>query len=193
MRKSPRFDQKQPKQLKSYLPAPQVQRIQQRHIAGEKNSAIARAEGCDRHTVARIIKGPEMKAYVAEMKERFNGFAPLALDTVEAGLTTLKDTRLACEVLKAIGVIEPRGNMVSVNLEREIDEEAEVERLAIEWLGRLTLMGMQRRDVYGTALPPELAELKYPLDLEQVKSEISALIRAKKSRALSSKAKNKML
>ena len=184
MPKSPRFDQKQPKQLKSYLPAPQIQRIQQRHIAGEKNSAIARAEGCDRHTVARIIKDPEMKAYVAEMKERFNGFAPLALDTVEAGLTTLKDPRLACTVLKAIGVIEPRGNMVSVNLEREIDE-AEEERLALEWLGRLTLIAKEKHDIYGTALEPELAELKYPLDLEQVKSAIGAILR-KKARAPSS-------
>ena len=185
MQKSPRFGRKQPKQLKSYLPAPQIQRIQQRHIAGEKNSAIARAEGCDRHTVARIVKAPEMRAYVAEMKERFNGFAPLALDTVEAGLTTLKDTRLACEVLKAIGVIEPRGNMVSVNFEREIDEAGE-ERLEMEWLGRLTFIAMEKHHIYGTTLPPELAELKYPLDFEQVKSAISALLRAKKSRALSS-------
>lgn len=186
MQKSPRFDRKQPKQLKSYLPAPQIQRIQQRHIAGEKNSAIARAEGCDRHTVARIVKAPEMRAYVAEMKERFNGFAPLALDTVEAGLTTLKDTRLACEVLKAIGVIEPRGNMASVNFQREIDE-AEEQRLQIEWLGNLTLIAMEKHHIYGTTtLEPELAKLKYPLDLEQVKSVTSALLRAKKSRELSS-------
>jgi hypothetical protein len=185
VQKSPRFGRKQPKRLKSYLPAPQIQRIQQRHIAGEKNSAIARAEGCDRHTVSRIVKAPEMRAYVAEMKERFNGFAPLALDTVEAGLATLKDTRLACEVLKAIGVIEPRGNMVSVNFEREIDEAGE-ERLEMEWLGRLTFIAMEKHHIYGTTLEPELAKLKYPLYLEQVKSAVSALLRAKKSRALSS-------
>ena len=186
MRKSPRFNQKQPKDLKSYLPAPQIQRIQQRHIAGEKNSAIARAEGCDRHTVARIVKAPEMKAYVAEMKERFNGFAQLALDTIEAGLTTLKDTRLACEVLKGIGVIDPRGNTVAIDVERESDEARE-KRLKIEWLGAVSLLAMERNQVFDIALEPELAKLKYPLDLEQVKSAVSDLLKARASRALSNK------
>jgi len=185
VRKSTRFDQKQPKGLKSYLPAPQIQRIQQRHIAGEKNSAIARAEGCDRHTVARIVKAPEMKAYVAEMRERFNGFAPLALDTIEAGLTTLKDTRLACEVLKGIGVIDPRGNTVAVDVERESDEARE-ERLRMEWSGALLFLAMHRNQVFDISLEPELAKLKYPLDLEQVKSAVSDLLKARASKALSS-------
>jgi hypothetical protein len=100
VRKSPRFHQKQPKTLKTYLPQPQVVRIQQRHVAGQKNSEIARAENCDRHTVARIVKAPEMAAYVERMKERFRGFAPLAMDTVEFGLSERKDARLACEVLR---------------------------------------------------------------------------------------------
>ena len=178
MRKSTRFDQKPPKELKSYLPAPQIQRIQQRHIAGEKNSAIARAEGCDRHTVARIVKAPEMKAYVAEMRERFNGLAPLALDTIEAGLTTLKDPRLAYEVLKGIGVIDPRGNTVAIDVERESDSAKE-QRLKMEWLGALSFLAMERNQVFGITLEPELAKLKYPLDLEQVKSAVSDLLKAR--------------
>lgn len=99
MPKSRRFTQKQPKKLRSYLPAPQIVRIQQRHISGEKNSSIARAEGCDRHTVARIVKSSEMVAFVQQMRERLYGLAPLALDAVEHGLNS-KDTRSGGKEIK---------------------------------------------------------------------------------------------
>ena len=155
MRKSPRINQKSPKKLRSYLPEPKVLRIQQRHITGETNSEIARAEGCDRHTVGRIVKAPEMAAYIEEMRARFHGFAPLALDAVEHGLTISKDAKLACEVLTAIGVIEPAENRIPVE-----DEAARKARLEVEEAGKLALMALQRHEIYGTELPPGLEKLK---------------------------------
>jgi len=130
-------------------------RIQQRHIAGETNSEIARAEGCDRHTVGRIVKAPEMAAYIEEMRARFNGFAPLALDAVEHGLIISKDTKLACEVLKAIGVIEPAENRIPVE-----DEAAREARLEVEAAGKLALMALEKHEIYGTDLPLGLEKLK---------------------------------
>jgi hypothetical protein len=155
VRKSPRFNQKSPKKLRSYLPEPKILRIQQRHISGETNSEIARAEGCDRHTVGRIIKRPEMAAYTEERRGRLYGFAPLALDAVEHGLTISKDTKLACEVLKAIGVIEPAENRIPVE-----DEAAREARLEVEEAGKLALMALERHEIYGTELPPGLEKLK---------------------------------
>lgn len=155
MRKSPRIHQKSPKKFRSYLPEPKILRIQQRHIVGEKNSEIARAEGCDRHTVARIIKAPEMATYIEEMRARFNGFAPLALDAVEHGLAVSRDTKLAIEVLKDIGVIGALENRIPVE-----DEEAREERLTVEWAGKYAMMALERHKVYGTKLTPGHEELK---------------------------------
>jgi hypothetical protein len=182
VRKSRRFTQKQPKKFRSYLPAPQIVRIQQRHISGEKNSSIARAEGCDRHTVARIVKSSEMAAFVQQMRERLYGLAPLALDAVEYALNS-KDTRSALEVLKAAGVIEPGGYKVPVEQQ---DERAREEQLKLEWLGVLSCLALERNNVYGTNLPPVLAQVKYPLDLDQLKSLLTTLIKKLESRALSS-------
>jgi hypothetical protein len=155
VRKSPRFHQKSPKKFRSYLPKPKILRIQRRHIGGEKNSEIARAEGCDRHTVARIVKAPEMATYIEEMRARFNGFAPLALDAVEHGLAVSRDPKLAIEVLKDIGVIEPFQNRIPVE-----DEAVREARLTVEWAGKIAMMALERHKVYGTELPPGLEELK---------------------------------
>jgi len=45
---------------------------------------------------------------------------------------------------------------------------------------------MHRNQVFDISLEPELAKLKYPLDLEQVKSAVSDLLKARASKALSS-------
>ena len=42
------------KQSVSRLPTPTVVRIQARYVAGENQTQIAKAEGCDRETVSRI-------------------------------------------------------------------------------------------------------------------------------------------
>jgi hypothetical protein len=166
VRKSPRFHQKSPKKPRSYLPEPKILRIQQRHIAGENDSAIARAEKCDRHTVSKIVKAPEMAAYVAEMRARFNGFAPLALDAVEHGLTIAKDAKLAIEVLKDIGVIEPRENKVPVETEEEREAQLEV-----EWTGRMAMMAFEKNEIYGTDLGPDLERLKSQLELKRTNNK----------------------
>jgi hypothetical protein len=57
----------------SYLPEPNILRIQQRYIAGENKSAIAKAEGCDRETVTRIVKFPEVQQFIALMQQEFYG------------------------------------------------------------------------------------------------------------------------
>ncbi len=91
------------------IPAPQIERIRQRHILGQSQREIARAEGRSRPTIARIVKGEEMQAYVQEMRERFFGLAPDALTTIEHALQEQKDARIALEVLRDIGVAPRKG------------------------------------------------------------------------------------
>jgi hypothetical protein len=98
----------------SRVPLPQVERIKQRHILGQSQREIARAEGRARPTIARIVQGEEMQAYVQEMRERFFGLAPDALTTIEHALQEQKDARIALEVSRDIGVAPRKGESVQL-------------------------------------------------------------------------------
>jgi hypothetical protein len=80
-------------------------------------------------------------------------------------------------------VIEPGGYKVPVEQQDEQERERQLE---VEWIGILSLIAMEKNSIYGVELPSHLAGLKYPLDLEQVKSAVTALIKAKESRKPSS-------
>jgi DNA invertase Pin-like site-specific DNA recombinase len=71
---------------KSRLPRPKVLRIQQRYIAGQNQSTIAKAEGVDRQTVWRIVKSEEMVEYIEAMRAEFRGLVPDAISAVRHAL-----------------------------------------------------------------------------------------------------------
>jgi hypothetical protein len=98
-----------PKAQVSRLPRPKVLRIQQRYIAGENQTQIARLEKCDRETVSRIVRSSEMAEYIERMKEEFRGLAPDALRVLRHALQEQKDARIAYELLRDIGVIPRKG------------------------------------------------------------------------------------
>jgi transcriptional regulator with XRE-family HTH domain len=81
---------------------------------GQSQREIARAEGRSRPTIARIVKGEEMQAFVQEMRERFYGLAPDALATIEYELREQKDARNGLEVLRDIGVRPQKGGISAV-------------------------------------------------------------------------------
>lgn len=91
------------------IPAPQIERIKQRHIMGQSQREIARAEGRSRPAIAKIVKGKEMQAFVQEMRERFYGLAPDALATIEYAMREQKDARIAYEILRDAGVVSRKG------------------------------------------------------------------------------------
>ena len=97
------------KKTHSRIPAPQIERIRQRHIVGQSQREIARAEGRSRPTIARIVKSEEMQAYVQGMRERFYALAPDALSTIEYAMQVQRDARIAYDVLRDIGIV-PRKN-----------------------------------------------------------------------------------
>jgi hypothetical protein len=134
----------------SRLPRPKVLRIQQRYIAGENQTVISRAEGCDRETVSRIVKSSEMTEYVERMREEFRGLVPDALVTLRYALQIQKDARIAYDVLRDVGVIpcEMQGQPAETS-----GLQTEEYLLRLEWAKRLALMAIEKHVVFGASLP----------------------------------------
>jgi hypothetical protein len=134
----------------SRLPRPKVLRIQQRYITGENQSVIARAEGCDRETVSRIVKSCEMVEYLERMKEEFRGLVPDALVALRYALQVQKDARIAYDVLRDVGVVLPHQLQVQAAMASELPTVDQVTR---EWAMRLGMVALERATVYGSSLP----------------------------------------
>src|ERR1700751_2204263 len=60
----------------------QRMRILQKYVVGKTKAAIAKEEGVDRESVRRIVKCPEMAAYVEEKREMWCGMCDEALETI---------------------------------------------------------------------------------------------------------------
>jgi transcriptional regulator with XRE-family HTH domain len=133
------------------IPAPQIERIKQRHILGQSQREIARAEGRSRPTIAKIVRGEEMLAFVQEMREKFFGLAPDALATIEHALREQKDARIAYEILRDIGVVPRKGE--SLQLPATTPEDG-YSRQAI----MVANVMLEARDHMGVELPEEAEE-----------------------------------
>jgi hypothetical protein len=93
----------------SYLPEPKILRIQQRYLNGENKTEIARKEKCDRETVTRIVRFPEMQNFIAQMQQEFFGLIPDAMAAVRYALQVEKNPAIGLRVLEATGVAAHRG------------------------------------------------------------------------------------
>jgi hypothetical protein len=130
----------------SRLPRPKVVRIQARYIAGENQTHIANAEGCDRETVSRIVKSSEMADYIEQMTEEFRGLVPDALSVIRFALQVQKDARIAYEVLRNVGVAPQKGERLQLPDSRP---QTGIQRQA-EMIANLILEGNKN---FGIALP----------------------------------------
>ena len=98
----------------SYLPEPKILRIQQRYVAGENRSEIAKKEKVDRGTVARIVKFPEVQDFIAQAQQEFFGLIPDALAAVRHALQVEKNAMIGLTVLERTGVSAPRGERLQL-------------------------------------------------------------------------------
>lgn len=111
----------------SYLPEAKVLAIQQRYVRGENKSAIAKAEGIDRGTVARIVQFPEVQNFIAQMQQEFFGLVPDAMEAVRYALQVEKDPRVGYRVLEGTGVAPPLGQRLQLpetTLEDGVERQA---------------------------------------------------------------------
>jgi hypothetical protein len=132
------------------MPEPQSQRILQRFVAGESIRSIARAERRDRATITRVVRSDQMQEYVQNMKERFVGLGCAAMDALEHALVVEKDSRVAYQLLRDIGVIPTIGQAIQPqNQEPLSDENARVKGIMV----RMAAIAIERNRVFKTPLP----------------------------------------
>jgi hypothetical protein len=150
--KSPR---KAAKTRGSYLPETKILSIQRRYLSGENKSEIARQEKCDRETVARIVKFPQVQEFIAQQQQEFFGLVPDAMAAVRYALQVEKDSMVALRVLEATGVAPQKGERLQLP---DSSPQTGIQR-QVEMIANLLLEGHEN---FGISLPegiePALAE-----------------------------------
>ena len=153
-----------------YVPEPQQIRIKARHIRGESLSRIAREEGRDIKTVAKLIKAPDVQQHIEVLKERFYGSLETMLEVAIVHAKTAKDGGwLALEFLKSAGIVSDirhaNFNMSQQQPEKETEDEA-VRRIAVA----LVQGAIERHKSFGLPLP-EADEVETELKQEKAKEK----------------------
>jgi phage replication-related protein YjqB (UPF0714/DUF867 family) len=124
-----------------------------RHVAGESNREIARAEGRDRETVARIVKSSEMAGFVEEMKEEFRGLVPDAINAIRYALQVQKDARIALEVLRSNGLAPRSGEPEQLPITPATKNERDARQIGV-----LAAVIAERRRVFNVELPADMEQ-----------------------------------
>ena len=127
--------------------------IQKRHLAGQSNREIARAERCGRNTVAKIVKAPELQQHLQQVRERIWGMADCAADVLFESIVEGRDPRIAYELLRDIGVL-PRPSQIvyDPNRMQPSTEEQREDQMA-HLIGSVML---NRNKVFGIEFPPDV-------------------------------------
>jgi hypothetical protein len=99
------------KKHRPHIPSAKIVRIERRHLEGESNREIARAEHCGRNTVSKIVKAPELQEHLQRIRERIWGMADHAADVVFEAVVQKRDVRISYELLRDIGVL-PRASQI---------------------------------------------------------------------------------
>jgi hypothetical protein len=111
---APKVGQAKPTRHKKHcphIPAAKIVRIQHRHLVGQSNRDIARAEHCGRNTVAKIVKAPEPQEHLQQVRERIWGMADCAADVVYEAIVEKRDVKTSYELLRDISVL-PRASQI---------------------------------------------------------------------------------
>lgn len=95
---------------KSYLPDVKQKRIVGRHVAGESYREIAKAEGCTKETMGRVLHLPESQEELQRLgddqtealRQQLRGIVPAALRTLADSVEN--DPTIAYKVLRGAGI-----------------------------------------------------------------------------------------
>jgi hypothetical protein len=133
----------------------QRMRIMQKFVVGKTQVAIAGEEGIDRETVRRVVRSPEMNAYIEEKRELWRGLCDEALETIRRLLRD-NDKEVALRVLESNGVIPPQGATLNHNVQpaTKPNQDDRVNNLRACFADVM----MERARVFNTPFP-ELAEI----------------------------------
>ena len=126
------------KKPETIIPAPQRERIMQRHVAGQSIRQIAREENRSRETVTKIVRSDDMRTFVKTLRERLYGLGGYALDAVEHALAKGKDARLGYQLLTDIGVGPSPLERVPIQANQEVIDKASLDPLERALVGTET-------------------------------------------------------
>ena len=140
----------------------QRMRIMQKYVVGKTQTDIAKEESVDRESVRRIVKAPEMDAYVEAKREMWRGLCDDALEVLRQKLKE-GDKEVALRILESNGVIPVRGAALNHNIPTAAnpnqDERANNLRACF------ADVMMERARVFKTPFP-ELAEIAEQQNIE---------------------------
>ena len=151
------------------VPVPQQLRIIEKYMQGMSLRRIAEEEDRARQTVTKIVRAPEVQGYIERLREEVIALGDDMVKSVRFAVRHELDGRLAHEMLKDIGVLQPRAQ-VQLNNQSQMTEEQSEKFWTEEWIGRLHLMAMERSRVYGTT-PPAHREEELKRECERISKE----------------------
>jgi hypothetical protein len=122
---------------------------------GKTKIDIATEEGVDRETVRRIVKCPEMDAYVEEKRETWRALCDPALEVLRQKLKE-GDKELALRILESVGVIPPRGATFNHNIQTATKPTGDTR--VKELMEAFAAVAIERARVFRTPFP-ELQEV----------------------------------
>ena len=130
-------------------------RVMQEYAAGKTQTQIAKEIGINRDTVSKIVRAPEMSAYIESKLEEWRGLCDPAIRAARILLDCCdKDTMF--RVLETNGVIPPKAATLNHNLTQNAKPPQD-ERIK-QLTAAFAEVAVERARVFGTPFP-ELAEV----------------------------------
>ncbi len=105
----------------------------------------------------KIVRSSKVQDNEKKLREEVIALGDEMVQSVRFALRHELDGRLAYELLKDFGVIQPWAQVHS-NDQSQVTEEQFEKNLTGEWMMKLDLMALEKSRVYGTALPEGLEE-----------------------------------
>jgi hypothetical protein len=104
------------------------------------------------HTVTKIIRSEDFQNFIREQRERLFGIAPIAMDSLMAGVAA--DPHLAYALLKDLGIIPARDLALALGTAKPpVTSEEECQERQARVLAAVIL---ERRRVFNIELPEEM-------------------------------------
>jgi hypothetical protein len=130
----------------SLVPAPQADRIKQKFVQGYSIRKISREEGRARQTIVRIVRSEDVQNFVKQMQEELWGLIPAAIGALRHELQTNKNSQLAYQIIRDIGVFPPARIQQPSS---PYDSDERVKLIIAEFVK----IGLERNRIYGTPMP----------------------------------------
>ena len=130
-------------------------RVVQEYLSGKNQTQIAKEIGINRDTVNKIVRAPEMSAYIESKLEEWRGLCDPAIRAARMLLNNC-DRETMFRVLETNGIIPPKAATLNHNLTQNTKPAGD-ERIK-QLTAAFAEVAVERARVFGTPFP-ELAEV----------------------------------